>query len=83
MNGKAGLRILRADSGIHPLGGDFTRAIGPAIASRVEFERVDSGYVPKDSDCVHIIFGPPEDVPVSPDRTIIDLQRRTARCRWW
>ena len=75
VNGKrAELRILRADSGIHPLGGDFNSAIVACDSKpESEFEHVDSGYVPKDGDCIRIVFGPPEDVPVvQPDRTIID-----------
>ncbi|HEV8573599.1 MAG TPA: cupredoxin domain-containing protein [Dehalococcoidia bacterium] len=68
------LRILKADSGFHPLGGDFNRAIVACNArAESEFERVSPRYVPKDGDCIRIIFGPP-DVPVvvQQDRTIID-----------
>ncbi len=70
----AELRILRADSGIHPLGGDFNRAILACNAKpESEFQKVNSRYVPQDGDCIRIVFGPPEDVPVvQPDRTIID-----------
>ena len=75
VNGKrAELRILRADSGIHPLGANFNQAIVACNSKpESEFEHVDSGYVPKDGECIRIVFGPPEDVPVArPDRTIID-----------
>jgi plastocyanin len=75
VNGKrAELRILRADSGIHPLGADFNQAIVACDSKpESEFQDVDSGYVPQDGDCIRIVFGPPEDVPVAqPDRTIID-----------
>jgi plastocyanin len=67
------LRILRADSGIHPLGGDFNRAIVACNAKKEsEMERVNSRYVPKDGDCIRIVFAPPEVEPVvQPDRTII------------
>jgi len=68
------LRILKADSGIHPLGANFNAAIVTCDSKpESEFERVNSRYVPKDGDCIRIVFGPPEDVPVvQPDRTIID-----------
>jgi uncharacterized cupredoxin-like copper-binding protein len=71
---RAELRILRADSGIHPLGGDFSQAIVACDSKpESEFVRVNSRYVPQDGDCIRIVFGPPEDVPVvQPDRTIID-----------
>ena len=75
VNGKrAELRILRADSGIHPLGADFSQAIVACDSkAESEFQPVDSGYVAQDGDCIRIVFGPPEDVPVvQPDRTIID-----------
>ena len=75
VNGKrAELRILRADSGIHPLGANFNQAIVACDSKpESEFKRVNSHYVPKDGDCIRIVFGPPEDVPVvQPDRTIID-----------
>jgi plastocyanin len=75
VNGKrAELRILRADSGIHPLGANFNQAVVACDSMpESEFEHVDSGYVPKDGDCIRIVFGSPEDVPaVQPDRTIID-----------
>jgi len=52
------LRLLRADSGIHPLGAGFI------AASRVcnekpesQFDEVDAGYVPQDGDCIRIVFG--------------------------
>lgn len=68
------LRILRADSGIHPLGGDFNRAILACNEKpESEFERVDSGYVAQDGDCIRIVFAEPEVQPVvEQDRTIID-----------
>jgi len=71
---RAELRILRADSGIHPLGGDFNRAIVACNAKpESEFERVSPRYVAKDGDCIRIVFGPPEvPVVVEQDRTIID-----------
>ena len=67
------LRILRADSGIHPLAGDFNRAIVACNEKKEsEFERVNSRYVPKDGDCIRIVFAPPEVEPVvEADRTII------------
>jgi plastocyanin len=67
------LRILRADSGIHPLGGDFNRAVVACNGkAESEFERVNIRYVPKDGDCIRIVFAPPEVVPVvEQDRTII------------
>ena len=67
------LRILRADSGIHPLGGDFNRAVVACNAKKEsEFERVSPRYVPKDGDCIRIVFAPPEVEPVvEQDRTII------------
>jgi len=71
---RAELRMLRADSGIHPLGANFNQAIVACDSKpESEFERVTSRYVPKDGDCIRIVFGPPEDIPVvQPDRTIID-----------
>jgi uncharacterized cupredoxin-like copper-binding protein len=71
---RAELRILRADSGIHPLGASFSQAIVTCDSKpETDFERVDSRYVPKDGDCIRIVFGPPGDVPVvQPDRTIMD-----------
>jgi hypothetical protein len=75
VNGRrAELRILRADSGIHPLGTNFSQAIVACDSKpESEFERVNSRYVPKDGDCIRIVFGPPEDVrSVQPDRTIMD-----------
>jgi len=71
---RAELRILKGDSGIHPLGGDFNRAILACNAQpESAFQRVNVRYVPKDGDCIRIIFGPPAVEPViEPDRTIID-----------
>jgi plastocyanin len=71
---RAELRILRADSGIHPLGGNFSQAIVACDSKpAAEFVRESPRYVPQDGDCIRIVFGPPEVVPVvQPDRTIID-----------
>ncbi len=67
------VRILRADSGIHPLGSGFSQAIQNCDAKpESEFQPVNSRYIPKDGDCIRIIFGPPEvPVVVQSDRTII------------
>jgi uncharacterized cupredoxin-like copper-binding protein len=75
----AELRILRADSGIHPLGGDFARAIQACDAKdESEFERVNPRYIPKDGDCIRIVFAAPEDRPVvQSDRTIISPDQAT------
>jgi plastocyanin len=66
------VRILRADSGIHPLG-IGSQAIPPCDAKlESEFETVNSRYIPKDGDCIRIIFGPPGvQVVVEADRTVI------------
>lgn len=71
---RAELRILKGDSGIHPLGGDFNRAILACNAQpESAFQRVTVRYVIQDGDCIRIIFGPPTVEPViQPDRTIID-----------
>lgn len=55
------LRILRADSGIHPLGAGFAAA-GKACNDKPEseFDEVDAHYVPRDGDCIRIVFGPAE-----------------------
>jgi hypothetical protein len=56
----AELRILPADSGIHPLGGDFPGAIQSSDSKdESAFERVDSRYIPKDGDCIRIVFAAP------------------------
>ncbi|MBI1885413.1 MAG: cupredoxin domain-containing protein [Chloroflexi bacterium] len=72
-NGEPGeLRILRADSGFHPVA-NFNETISICNAKREsEFEEVSSRYVPHDGDCIRIVFGPekPEAV-VKQDRTII------------
>ena len=67
------VRILRADSGIHPLGSQFAQAIQACDAkSESEFEVVTPGYIPQDGDCMRIIFGPPGAVvTVEADRTVI------------
>ena len=54
----AELRILRADSGIHPLGADFSAASAVCNAlPESAFEEVDPRYVPQDGDCIRIVFG--------------------------
>jgi hypothetical protein len=54
----AELRILRADSGIHPLGAGFAEAIDVCQAlPESAFEEVTPLYVVRDGDCVRIIFG--------------------------
>jgi plastocyanin len=75
----AELRILRADSGIHPLGGDFARAIQACDAKdESAFKRVDSRYVAQDGDCIRIVFAAPEVKPVvQSDRTIISPDQAT------
>jgi uncharacterized cupredoxin-like copper-binding protein len=73
VNGKPGeLRILRASLG-RSLPADFSQAINDCNAKpESEFERVNPRYVPKDGDCIRIVFGPPEVEPVvKADRTII------------
>jgi len=80
IDGKAAeLRILRADSGIHPLGGDFARAIQSCDAKdESAFERVNSRYIPQDGDCIRIVFAAPEVKPVvQSDRTIISPDQAT------
>jgi len=78
-DGEGVLRILRADSGIHPLGSQFTQAIQACDAKpESEFEEVNSLYIPQDGDCMRIIFGPPGvQVMVETDRTIISAATRT------
>jgi plastocyanin len=70
---RAELRILRSTLG-RELPGDFSQAILDCNAKpESDFERVSPRYVPKDGDCIRIIFGPPTVEPVvEPDRTIID-----------
>ena len=54
----ASLRILRADSGIHPLASDFAAANAVCNAMpESEFEEVTPSYVAQDGDCLRIIFG--------------------------
>jgi len=67
------VRILRADSGIHPLGSQFSQAIQVCDAKpESEYEEVNSRYIPQDGDCLRIIFGPPGvQVVVQADRTVI------------
>jgi len=58
---RAELRILRADSGIHPLGGDFAAAIGVCSDKPdSDFDHVGPDYVPQDGDCIRIVFGQAE-----------------------
>jgi len=53
------LRILRADSGIHPLGVEFAQAVRTCNAKPAsEFDEVGADYVPQDGDCIRIVFGP-------------------------
>jgi len=75
----AELRILRADSGIHPLGSDFARAIQACDAKdESAFERVNSRYIAQDGDCIRIVFAAPEVKPVvQADRTIISPDQAT------
>ena len=75
----AELRILRADSGIHPLGSDFARAIQACDAKdESAFERVNSRYIAQDGDCIRIVFAAPEVKPVvQADRTIISADQAT------
>lgn len=56
---RAELRILKGDSGIHPLGQGFAeaRAVCDGKPER-EFERVGAAYLPQDGDCIRIVFGP-------------------------
>ncbi|MGH9203341.1 MAG: hypothetical protein ACRD2A_19105 [Vicinamibacterales bacterium] len=50
--------VPRADSGIHPLGSGFSAAseVCNAIAESA-FQGVSRDYVPKDGDCVRVLFG--------------------------
>jgi hypothetical protein len=49
--------VLRADSGIHPLGADFSAAIEMCNSiAEGDFGPVSQGYVPLDGDCIRIIF---------------------------
>jgi plastocyanin len=73
VDGKPGeLRILKATLG-RSLPADFSQAINDCNAKpESEFESVNPRYVPKDGDCIRIVFGPPENPPVvQQDRTII------------
>ena len=80
----AEVRVLRADSGIHPLGGgqvgsSFSDAISECNAMpESKYQVVGERYIPKDGDCIRIIFGPPKVEPViQPDRTVIDQSQAT------
>lgn len=80
IDGKAAeLRILRADSGIHPLGSDFARAIQACDAKDESvFERVNSRFIAQDGDCIRIVFAAPEVKPeVKPDRTVVPPAQAT------
>lgn len=49
--------VLRADSGIHPLGSDFPHASDRCNSmDESEFSRVSRDYVPQDGDCIRIIY---------------------------
>ena len=53
--------VLRADSGIHPMGSAFSAARDVCNSmNESEFSRVSRNYVPKDGDCIRIIFGETE-----------------------
>jgi len=53
------IRILRADSGIHPLGSGFSRALQACDAKPAsDFEEVTPAYIPRDGDCIRIVFEP-------------------------
>jgi hypothetical protein len=55
------LRLLRADSGIHPLGAGFAEASrGCNDKPESQFDQVDPDYVAQDGDCIRIVFGPVE-----------------------
>ena len=77
MDGRRRAADLQADSGIHPLGANFNQAIVACDSEpESEFERVNSSYVPKDGDCIRIVFGPPGNIPVVQlDRAIIDASQ--------
>jgi len=50
--------VLRADSGIHPMGSGFSAARDVCNSKAdLEFGRVSPDYVPRDGDCIRIIFG--------------------------
>ena len=49
--------VLRADSGIHPMGSGFSAARDVCESKAdLEFGRVSRDYVPRDGDCIRIIF---------------------------
>ena len=51
--------VLRADSGIHPLGASFADASAMCNSiAQSEFDRVSPDYVPQDGDCIRIVYGP-------------------------
>lgn len=52
--------VLRADSGIHPLGQGFAAAAAVCDAKPgSDFERVSVDYIPQDGDCIRVVFGGP------------------------
>lgn len=55
----ASLNVLRADSGIHPLGSGFSEAIQACdTLPESDYEKVTQAYVPRDGDCIRIVFAP-------------------------
>jgi hypothetical protein len=52
--------VLRADSGIHPLGSGFQAAAQSCSATEASvFRDVGRDYVPQDGDCIRVLFGEP------------------------
>jgi len=55
----ASLSILRADSGIHPLGSGFSEAIQACdTLPASDYEAVTPAYIPQDGDCIRIVLAP-------------------------
>ncbi len=53
------IRILRADSGIHPLGSGFSVAVQACDAlPDDQYKEVEPQYIPQDGDCIRIVWGP-------------------------
>jgi hypothetical protein len=52
--------VLRADSGVHPLGSGF-QPVAQACSEMEEsaFRTVDRDYVPRDGDCIRVVFDEP------------------------
>ncbi|HUF52991.1 MAG TPA: hypothetical protein VMR52_04355 [Dehalococcoidia bacterium] len=80
----AEIRVLRADSGIHPLGGAAPgQSFGEAIAKCDSlpwsaYENVGGRHIPQDGDCIRVVFGPPQSEPVvQTDRTILPEEEAT------